>query len=153
MLIGHGGFNLPYYVEGLQYLNYESGKFSKSQKRGVFCEKLLETDIDPDLIRAYLTFIIPESKDTEFTWKDFQKRINSDIIGTYGNFINRTLTFIYNKLNGKIFKPSENELTETDRRLVKTIKEKVNKIENYLERVQLRKECIFRNSFSCILWE
>lgn len=138
MLIGHGEFNLPYYVEGLQYLNYEGGKFSKSKKRGVFCEKLPETDIDPDFMRAYLTFIIPESGDTEFTWRDFQRRINSDIIGTYGNFVNRTLSFIYDKFDGKIIKPSENEFTEFDKCLVETIKEKTLKIEDYFERVQLR---------------
>lgn len=138
MLMGHGEFNLPYYVEGLQYLNYEGGKFSKSKKRGVFCEKLLETDIDPDFMRAYLTFIIPESGDTEFTWRDFQRRINSDIIGTYGNFINRTLSFIYNKLDGKIIKPAKNEYTEADKQLIKSIREKARKTEDYLEKVQLR---------------
>lgn len=138
MLIAHKEFNLPYYVEGLQYLNYEGGKFSKSKKRGVFCEKLPETDIDPDIIRAYLTFIIPESGDTEFKWKDFQRRINSDTIGNYGNFINRTLSFIYNKLNKKISKPSEDELTEADRRLIETIRKKTSKIEGYLEKVRLR---------------
>ena len=138
MLIANGDFNLPYHVEGLQYLNYEGGKFSKSQKRGVFCEKLPETKIDPDIIRAYLTFLIPESADSEFKWRDFQLRINSDIIGNYGNFVNRTLTFIYNKLDKKIKKPLEKELTELDKNFIKRTKEKFSKIENYLEKVQLR---------------
>lgn len=138
MLMAHGEFNLPYRVEGLQYLNYEGRKFSKSKKWGVFCERLPETNIDPDLIRAYLTLILPESKDTEFCWKDFQRRINSDIIGTYGNFIYRTLSFIYSKLNRKIAKPSEDELTEADKQLIATIREKVQIIGDYLERVQLR---------------
>ncbi len=138
MLIANGDFNLPYHVEGLQYLNYEGGKFSKSQKRGVFCEKLPETKIDPDIIRAYLTFLIPESADSEFKWSDFQLRINSDIIGNYGNFVNRTLTFIYNKLDKKIKKPLEKELTELDKNFIKRTKEKFSKIENYLEKVQLR---------------
>mgnify|MGYP001566325628 FL=1 len=138
MLIANGNFNLPYYVEGLQYLNYEGGKFSKSQKRGIFCEKLPETKIESDILRAYLTFIIPESADSEFKWKDFQLRINSDIIGNFGNFINRTLTFIYNKLNKKIKRPLEKELTELDKNFIKITKEKFSNIENYLEKVQLR---------------
>ncbi len=138
MLMANNEFNLPYHVEGLQYLNYEGGKFSKSQKRGIFCEKLPETKINSDILRAYLTFLIPESSDTEFKWTDFQLRINSDIIGNFGNFINRTLTFIYNKLDRKIKKPLEKEFTELDKNLLKKTKEKFSKIENYLEKVQLR---------------
>jgi len=139
MLMAHGGFNLPYHVEGLQYLNYEGEKFSKSKKRGVFCERLLETDINPDTLRAYLVFVMPESGDTEFKWKEFQTRINSEIIGTFSNFIYRTLSFIYNKLNARIVKPSDTEFTEADKHLIETIKEKTQKIENHLGDVQLRK--------------
>lgn len=138
MLIAHGEFNLPYYVVGLQYLNFEGKKFSKSKKWGVFCENLPKTNIDPDIVRAYLTLIIPETKDTEFRWQDFQNSINSEIIGNLGNFINRTLSFIYNKLGRKIKKPSQNELLDSDKKLLETIRKKINKIEIYLENVKLR---------------
>ena len=137
MLIANGEFNLPHYVEGLQYLNYEGGKFSKSKKKGVFCEKLPETDINPDIMRAYLTFIMPESGDTEFKWKDFQRRINSEMIGNYGNFVNRTLSFIYNKLDRKIERPSEQELTKSDKGLIDTMRKKVKKIEARDSRVRM----------------
>jgi methionyl-tRNA synthetase len=138
MLMANGEFNLPYQVVGLQYLNYEGGKFSKSQKRGVFCEKLPESGINVDVMRAYLTFLIPEVADTEFKWSDFQARINSDVIGNYGNFINRVLSFIYHKLGNSIERPASSELTSSDKEFIKTIKERVKKIGDYLENIQLR---------------
>lgn len=139
MLIAHGEFNLPYQVVGLQYLNYEGGKFSKSKKRGVFCEKLPETDIDSDVMRAYLTFLMPETRDSEFTWDNFQNVINSEIIGNYGNFINRILSFIYNKFGGLVEKPPNYEFVGPDKRLIDTIKKKVREVEDHLEKVELRK--------------
>lgn len=138
MLMANKKFNLPYRVEGMEYLNYEGGKFSKSKNRGVFCGKFPETDINPDIMRAYLTFIIPESGDREFSWLDFQNKLNSEVIAKYGNFINRTLTFAYEKLGGNIEKPSESELTEGDRELIKIMHKKVERIDYYLENVQLK---------------
>lgn len=138
ILLARGGLNLPYNVIGLQYLNYEGGKFSKSQKRGVFCEKLPEAGINVDLIRAYLTFIIPETDDTEFKWDDFQRRVNSDIIGNYGNLVNRTINFISKRLDGEIIKPKDSELTKLDKKLYADIKEKTKKITNLLESSRIR---------------
>ncbi len=138
MLLAHGKLNLPFNVVGLQYLNYEGGKFSKSKKRGVFCEKLPESGIDSDLIRGYLTTIIPETGDSEFKWEEFQRRINSDIIGNYGNLINRTVSFINTRLNGVVERPSEKELTDSDKRLVKAIKQKAKKVTSLLEEAEIR---------------
>ncbi len=138
MLMANGEFILPYHIEGLQYLNYEGKKFSKSKKIGVFCEKLPGSSIDPDVLRGYLSFIIPDTGDSDFKWRDFQYRINSEIIGNFGNFINRTLSFIYNKLDGEILKPSVSELSEDDKNLIEKIKEKVVKIEESFEKVHLK---------------
>lgn len=139
MILAQGKLNLPYNVVGLQYLNYEGEKFSKSKKKGVFCEKLPDLEINPDVWRAYLTQIIPETTDSEFKWKEFQERVNSDIIGNLGNFYNRTFTFIKNKLEGEIIKPSEEELDKDDKILLNSIKEKHEKITNYLESCEIRK--------------
>ena len=78
MVIAHGDFNLPKNVIGLQYLNYEGQKFSKSKGVGVFCERLPELGLEPDVWRHYLTQVIPETGDSEFRWKDFQERVNSE---------------------------------------------------------------------------
>ncbi len=100
MLIANGNYNLPYNVVGLQYLNYEGGKVSKSQGFGVFCENLPSAGLEPDYWRFYLSFLIPETRDTEFSWKEFQERINTELVSNLGNFINRTMTFTHSKYQG-----------------------------------------------------
>ncbi|MDP3917439.1 MAG: class I tRNA ligase family protein, partial [Nanoarchaeota archaeon] len=123
-------------VVGLQYLNYEGGKFSKTHKRGIFCGSLPSSNINPDILRAYLTFVIPETGDTEFKWSEFESRINSDLIGNFGNFINRILTFAYNKLDGNITKPKT--LTKEDKIFQNEINDKISKIDSLLEKLELR---------------
>ncbi len=135
-LLANGNYNLPYNVVGLQYLTYEGGKFSKTHKRGVFCDNLQATGINPDVLRVYLTFLIPETDDTEFKWNEFESRINSDLIGNFGNFFNRTLTFVHNKLDNLVTAPKE--YTKEDKELIKQIETKVDKIEELFEKVELR---------------
>jgi len=139
MLMAHGEFKLADEVVGLQYLNYEAGKFSKSQKRGVFCEKLPGSKLEPDVLRAYLTYLIPETGDTTFKWEEFKERINSDLIGNYGNFLNRTLSFINSSLEGILSKPKETEIKSEDKELMKITGEKVKQITQYLESQELRR--------------
>ncbi len=138
MLLAHGNINLPHQVIGLQYLNYEGGKFSKSQKRGVFCEKLPETGLDSDVMRAYLTFLIPETADSEFRWDDFQRRVNTEIIGNLGNFVNRTLHLVKQKNNQIVSKPKETELEQIDREILVSVETKVKKATELLEQAKLR---------------
>jgi len=137
MIIAEGEYNMPSQVVGLQYLNYEGGKFSKSQKRGVFCEKLPGTGIDPDVLRAYLTFVIPETADTEFKWSDFQEVCNSELLGNYGNYVNRTLTFVKNKLDGVVESPGS--LSDEDKKFQDSVAEKVASVTELLEKNELRK--------------
>jgi methionyl-tRNA synthetase len=99
MLLAHGGFNLPTNVVGYNYLLFEGQKFSKSKGIGVFCYHLLESDIDIDSLRGYLTTIIPETRDATFKWEDYRAFVNAELIGKFGNFFNRTLNLV-NKLFG-----------------------------------------------------
>ncbi|MBU2633837.1 MAG: methionine--tRNA ligase [Nanoarchaeota archaeon] len=131
-LIAEGSFNLPYNVVGLQYLNYEKSKFSKSKGHGVFCENLLNIDLDADYWRFYLSYIIPETSDTEFLWKDFQKRINNDLIDNLSNFINRTSSFIYKTFNSEV-------KGKTDKEFYKNVTLKIDKILDLFEKVELKK--------------
>lgn len=133
LLLAHGSYNLPYDVVGLQYLNYERVKFSKSQGIGVFCDYLPESGLKPDYWRFYLSFIIPETKDTEFLWNDFQERINKELVGNLGNFVNRTLSFVWNKYNGEIPK-----VKVIDKAFQKKVKAQVEKILDDYEKVELR---------------
>ena len=132
MLMADGGYILPHNVVGLQYLNFERKKFSKSQGHGVFCENLLEMDLDSDYWRFYLSYIIPESKDTEFLWDDFQKRINMELIGNFSNFVNRTLSFVNDRFKGVIPKG------KIPKKVKKEVEEQVRDILNDFEHVELR---------------
>jgi methionyl-tRNA synthetase len=104
MLMANGGLNLPYDVVGLQYCNYEGDKISKSRNWGIFCEKVVKSGLDPDVWRYYLCYLIPEVKDSEFKWDDFQTRVNNELVAAIGNFVHRTLTFASNFLGGVIEK-------------------------------------------------
>lgn len=136
ILMADGTCNLPYQVDGLQYLNYEGQKISKSKKWGVFCEKFPASGINPDIIRAYLIYLLPETADTEFKWNDFVERINKEIIGTFGNFVNRSLTMIHTKLDSKISAPKV--LSDDDKKLLETMKTKIAVIESLLDKLDLR---------------
>ena len=102
MLFAHGGLNLPYDVVGLQFCNYEGDKISKSRNWGIFCERVPEAGLDPDIWRYYLISIIPETRDTEFKWGDFKSKVNNELVANIGNFIHRTTTFAWNNFGGEV---------------------------------------------------
>ncbi len=106
MLLARGDYNLPYRVAGLQYLNFEGGKISKSKGWGIFCENLPKTGLSSDIWRFYLTLLIPETNDSEWKWNEFQERVNKELVGNLGNFIYRTLSFIKNNFNGEVPAPN-----------------------------------------------
>jgi methionyl-tRNA synthetase len=139
MVIGEGEYNLPKNVLGLQYLNYEGQKFSKSKGVGVFCETLPELAIDVDMWRSYLTQVIPESNDSEFSWQEFQERVNSDLLGNFGNYVNRIVKFANTKLAGEIDRPDHERLTEGDLETLKQIEEYKDRITRSLESGETRK--------------
>jgi methionyl-tRNA synthetase len=83
-----------YHMSSTEYLNYEGGKFSKSKGVGVFGTDAKETGIPADVWRFYIYYNRPEKSDALFTWKDFQEKVNSELIGNFGNLVNRTLQFV-----------------------------------------------------------
>jgi methionyl-tRNA synthetase len=135
MLMAHGGFNLPYDVVGLQYCNYEGDKISKSRNWGIFCEKVIESGLDPDIWRYYLTYLIPETKDTEFKWDEFENRVNNELVANIGNFVHRTLTFTSNFLGG-VVEPSEPG--EEEKELQRKVFAEVDKADEALRDVRIR---------------
>ena len=141
MILENGQYNNAYNVVGLNFLNYEGQKFSKSKKIGVFCNALLEDnpEIDIDTLRAYLTTIIPENRDTDYKWEDFKNNCNSELVGKYGNLFNRTLNMIKNYFNGEIdYQLDKNTLNEYDQEVLTAIKEMPDKIAESFEKAELR---------------
>ncbi|MDI6806593.1 MAG: methionine--tRNA ligase [Candidatus Aenigmarchaeota archaeon] len=139
MLIAHGEFKLPYNVVGLHFCNYEGEKISKSKSWGIFCEKIIESNVKPDVWRYYFTYLIPETKDTEFKWKEFEERINGELVANIGNFIYRTLSFVWKYFDGAVKK---RELKRTDKQLLRRIDGSIKRLEKLMEEVRLR-EALF----------
>ena len=142
MLLEHGKYTLAHNVVGLNFLNYEGQKFSKSKKIGVFCNALLNDSdsIDVDSLRAYLTTIIPENKDTDFKWEDYKNNTNSELVGKFGNLFNRTLNMIKNYFNGTLTvdENSLEDLNESDNEIISALKTMPNLIAESYQKAELR---------------
>jgi len=135
ILIARGEYNLPYRVAGLQYLNYEGSKISKSKGFGVFCENLPSSGIASDIWRYYLTFLIPETGDTEWKWKEFQDRVNNELVANLGNFIYRTLSFIDANFQGKV---PEGKIGNEEKELFAQAKKAAEEVESLIWEIRIR---------------
>ncbi len=101
MIMGYGGLNLPYDVPANEFLSLESRKFSTSQNWAVWVPDYLDR-YDPDPLRYLLSINMPESGDTDFSWSEFVRRNNDELVATYGNLVNRVLRFTYRNFDGQV---------------------------------------------------
>ncbi|GGG75511.1 methionine--tRNA ligase [Parapedobacter pyrenivorans] len=114
ILHAHGEYILPENVPANEFLNLEGDKLSTSRNHAVWLhEYLTEFPGKQDELRYVLTSILPETSDSEFTWKDFQARINNELVAIFGNFINRVLVLSHKYFDGKVMPATS--LTDTDR--------------------------------------
>ncbi|MBP9191818.1 MAG: methionine--tRNA ligase [Ignavibacteria bacterium] len=100
-LMAHGDYVLPYNVPANEFLNISGAKLSKSKKNGILLKDIVQK-FPPDVVRYAIASILPESKDSEFSWKDLQTKNNSELAGILGNFINRTVVFAKTKFDNVI---------------------------------------------------
>ncbi len=100
-LMAHGEFVLPDNVPANEFLNLEGRKLSTSRGWAVWLEEYLE-EFPPDLLRYALATTLPETKDADFSWEQFQARVNSELADVLGNFVNRTMTFATRYFDGKV---------------------------------------------------
>jgi methionyl-tRNA synthetase len=102
-LLGTGeDWTTLFHMSSTEYLNYEGGKFSKSRGVGVFGTDARETGIPVDVWRFYIFYNRPERSDFDFTWKDFQEKVNAELIGNLANLVNRTLQFVQRFYDGHL---------------------------------------------------
>ena len=101
MLMGYGGLNLPYDVPANEFLSLENSQFSTSRNWAVWLPDYLER-YDPDPLRYYLSINMPEAGDSDFSWADFVRRNNNELVATYGNLVHRVLSFTYRSFDGKV---------------------------------------------------
>jgi methionyl-tRNA synthetase len=120
MLKAAGDFILPDNVPANEFLNLEGNKISTSRNHAVWLhEYLLDFPGRRDELRYVLTSIAPETKDADFTWKDYQQKVNSELVSILGNFVNRVMVLTWKYFDGKV--PSEHELPGTDDRRKKIL--------------------------------
>ena len=137
MLKAEGSYILPENVPANEFLNLEGNKLSTSKNWAVWLNEYLEEfPSQQDTLRYALTANAPETKDNDFTWKDFQARNNNELVAIYGNFINRVMVLTDKYYKGVV--PSVRELTQVDREVFAQIKELIQKIEQSLERYRFR---------------
>ncbi|HET6485766.1 MAG TPA: methionine--tRNA ligase [Spirochaetia bacterium] len=121
-----------YHMSSTEYLNYEGGKFSKSKGVGVFGTDAKETGIPADVWRFYIYYNRPERSDALFTWKDFQEKVNSELIGNLANLVNRTLQFVSRFYQGAL------PASEPDPDFWTEVRAAETEISGLLEKVELR---------------
>ena len=137
MLKADGSYILPDNVPANEFLNLEEDKISTSRNWAVWLhEYLVEFPGKQDVLRYVLTANAPETKDNDFTWKDFQTRNNSELVAIYGNFINRTLVLTQKYFANRV--PERGELTDYDKEVLAEIPQIVERVEKSLETFHFR---------------
>ncbi|MBS1919465.1 MAG: methionine--tRNA ligase [Bacteroidetes bacterium] len=139
MLRAHGNFVLPDNVPANEFLNIEGEKVSTSRNWAVWVHEYVKDFPGcEDVLRYMLCANMPETKDNDFTWKDFQERNNSELVAIFGNFVNRTFVLMHKLCGGKVPKLHEDILDNTDKALIEEIKNAKGKIEKAIEEFHFR---------------
>lgn len=135
ILMARGGYVLPDNVPANEYLNLEGQKISTSRDYAVWLDDYLQR-FPPDPLRYCLAAIAPETRDADFSWRDFQTRNNSELVGILGNFVNRSLTFLHKHFDNRV--PERGALDQRDNWLLMRISEAPERIAARLERFEIR---------------
>ncbi len=137
MLMAHGGYNLPDNVPANEFLNLEDDKISTSRNWAVWLhEYLRELPGKQDVLRYVLTANAPETKDNNFTWKDFQNRNNNELVAILGNFVNRATVLVHKYYGGTV--PVAGELTEADKTAMEEVRQSVKALGENLDNFKFR---------------
>lgn len=133
------GFILPDNVPANEFLNLEGDKISTSRNWAIWLEEYLEDfKGQQDVLRYVLCANAPETKDNDFTWKDFQARNNSELVAIYGNFVNRALVLTHKYFGGKIPSYSQEDLTDIDKNMIASIPQIINNLEDFISNFKFR---------------
>ncbi|CAI8023760.1 Methionine--tRNA ligase [Geodia barretti] len=136
MIMGYGnGLNLPYDVPANEFLSLENRKFSTSQNWAVWVPDFLDR-YEPDPLRYLLSINMPETGDADFSWSEFVRRNNEELVATYGNLVNRVLSFTYRNFEGLV--PQARPLDEIDRQMLDAAKAALDDVGNSLEHTRFK---------------
>ncbi|KKR34186.1 MAG: Methionine-tRNA ligase [candidate division CPR2 bacterium GW2011_GWC1_39_9] len=120
ILKAKGGLNLPSQIVSTEYVTLERKQLSTSRNWAVWVPNFLE-NYDPDTLRYYVINNGPETSDADFTWQEYLERTNGDLVGVYGNFVHRILSFIFKNFGDKI--PTPGDFDEEDKKILKATKD------------------------------
>jgi len=135
MLMGYGGLNLPYDVPANEFLTIEGKRLSTSRNWAVWLPDYLSR-YEPDPLRYLLSINMPESGDTNFSWREFIRRNNDELVATYGNLAHRVLTFVYRHFNGCV--PQPGQFDSRSQALIDKAEETLNIMDGLLYRCHFR---------------
>ncbi len=135
MLMGYGDLALPYDVPANEFLTIEGKKLSTSQNWAVWLPDYLSR-YDPDPLRYLLSINMPETSDTDFSWRELVRRNNDELVATYGNLVNRVLTLVYRNYDGKV--PEHGELNEADKSLMKNMDSCLEQVGELISKCSLK---------------
>ena len=139
MLKAHGDFVLPDNVPANEFLNIEGQKVSTSRNWAVWVDEYLKDfPGQQDVMRYVLCANAPETKDNDFTWKDFQDRNNSELVSIFGNFVNRTFVLMHKLCKGKVPPLHAELIDDTDKKMVAEFEQTKIKVENLLDQFKFR---------------
>ncbi|MET0244069.1 MAG: methionine--tRNA ligase, partial [Flavitalea sp.] len=139
MLKAHGGFVLPDNVPANEFLNIEGEKVSTSRNWAVWVNDYVKDFPDQqDVLRYVLCANSPETKDNDFTWKDFQDRTNSELVSIFGNFVNRTFVLMHKLCGGKVPPLHTDVANEKDQQMIAEFAATKEKVESLLEQYKFR---------------
>src|SRR4030081_3679348 len=128
ILLGYGGLELPYEVVASEFLTMESRKLSSSRGGAIYVKDFLSR-YDPDPLRFFLTIAGPENQDTDFTWSEFVRRNNDELVATWGNLVHRTLVNAHRNFGAV---PEHGVLTALDHALIKEVEEALEYVADQL---------------------
>ena len=136
MLMGYGGLNPPYDVPANEFLTLEGRALSTSRNWAVWLPDYLER-YDPDPLRYFLSVSMPEDGDTDFSWREFVRRNNDELVATYGNLVHRVLTITYRSFGGQV--PTPGEFDERSSALLKEVEDAIDTASGMLNQCHFRK--------------
>ncbi len=142
MLMGYGGLNLPYDVPANEFLNLEGRQLSTSRRWAVWLPDYLER-YDPDPLRYLLSINMPETADMDFSWREFLRRNNDELVATYGNLVHRVLTFTNRNFNGHV--PTPGEIDASGNALLEKARQTLANVDRLLH------DCHFRDGIKAAM--
>lgn len=134
LLATHKGYNLPWNVSTTEFLQFREEAFSKSRRIGIWIDEALEL-FPADYWRYYLLATRPETKDTNFTWRNFIEKVNADLNDSFGNFVHRALTFVNRNFEDTVPKPA---LENSDEEILEKTREKIRQIDDLMEKCKIQ---------------